>query len=249
MNKILQQIKRKLRKKGVLKVLGYIILSFIDPLIRKVWKEPFLKTYSQKGEDIIIDKLLNNKKSGFYIDIGANDPDHLNNTKRFYNKGWHGINIEPNPILYYKLNKKRGRDINLNIGISDNNKTIPFYILEQDTLSTFSKRQVEDMKKEGIAVKKILMIKTHTLKYVLNKHVKTSKIDFMSIDTEGYDLIVLNTNDWEKFKPKILCIEATQFREKNKETKINNFLKVLGYKKYINTIHFGESLNSIFIQI
>lgn len=78
----------------------------------------YLKSSSQYYEDLIIDRLLNHKKNGIYLDIGANDPDILSNTKRFYDRGWSGVNIEPDTELYNKLLKHRSRDINLNIGIS-----------------------------------------------------------------------------------------------------------------------------------
>jgi len=54
----------------------------------------FLGSNSQHGEDFILHFLLNFKKQGFYVDIGANDPDHISNSKYFYDRGWNGINVE-----------------------------------------------------------------------------------------------------------------------------------------------------------
>ena len=88
-----------------------------------------------------MDALLNCKPSGFYVDIGANDPQLLSNTQRFYKKGWTGINIEPNIIQYKKFIEMRPNDINLNVGIGSSNKEMDFYILTADTLSTFDKEE------------------------------------------------------------------------------------------------------------
>src|SRR5579864_1383027 len=77
-------------------------------------------SYSQYKEDLWIDRMLGYKKNGFYIDIGASDPNYLNNTKKFYEKGWKGLNVEPNPSTFRKLKEDRDRDINLNVGVGLN---------------------------------------------------------------------------------------------------------------------------------
>lgn len=61
------------------------------------------KSFSQYGEDLIIDSLLHNKHRGFYVDVGAYDPHRISNTKRFYLKGWKGINIEPDESNFQSL--------------------------------------------------------------------------------------------------------------------------------------------------
>src|SRR3989344_2532261 len=80
-----------------------ILIWYVYLELRLLLKRIFLHSYSQWGEDIIIDKLLGMKNKGFYIDIGAYDPIRFSNTQRFYNKGWKGINIEPDPIRINKL--------------------------------------------------------------------------------------------------------------------------------------------------
>ena len=100
------------------KIYGFkkiIIFAFAE-LKNRLLMQLVYKSFSQKGEDIMIDKILGNKKMGCYIDIGANDPHRFNNTKRFYNRGWTGVNIEPDPKCYQKIVTNRKRDINLNLG-------------------------------------------------------------------------------------------------------------------------------------
>lgn len=76
-------------------------------------------SYAQNREDIILSGFFDINKKGFYVDIGAFHPEEDSVTKIFYDKGWQGINIEPNPRLYRLFEKSRKEDINLNIGISD----------------------------------------------------------------------------------------------------------------------------------
>ena len=96
--------------KGKLKTLNYLLSNFVS--------------YSQDFEDFILFYLFIEK--GFYIDVGANDPNIFSVTKAFYERGWHGINIEPLPFKYKLLKQYRPRDINLQygIGLNEGNATI-----------------------------------------------------------------------------------------------------------------------------
>ena len=169
-----------------------------------------LKTYSQFHEDLIIDNLLACKKDGFYVDVGANHPTELSNTKKFYDRGWNGINIEPNPILIKGLIEQRKRDLNLNIGIAPEKGELTFYLLSADTLSTFDYKSAQlNARIHGEKIKSELSVKVSQLKEVLEKN-NVKEIDFMSVDTEGFDLAVLQSNDWFKFRPKLLIVEINQ---------------------------------------
>src|SRR4051812_6946530 len=78
-----------------------------------------IPTYAQYNEDIILSALLDDVTKGFYVDVGANYPVIDSVTKLFYDKGWHGINIEPLKSLYDQLAAERPRDVNLQIGLGD----------------------------------------------------------------------------------------------------------------------------------
>jgi hypothetical protein len=84
--------------------------AIVDPAVRRLLRgrtppagcralEPFaherLASYSQHQEDLLIDLLLGQKATGFYVDVGANHPVRNSNTKRFSDRGWTGINAEP----------------------------------------------------------------------------------------------------------------------------------------------------------
>ena len=74
-------------------------------------------SYSQEGEDLIINRLIDSKKNGFYIDIGAHHPFRFSNTYKFYKMGWNGINIDAMPGSMKLFREKRPRDINIECGI------------------------------------------------------------------------------------------------------------------------------------
>ena len=76
-------------------------------------------SYAQNYEDIMLWRALKDINKGFYIDIGAYSPTYHSVTKLFYDAGWRGINIEPNPIFIDKFNKEKNEDINLTVAVSD----------------------------------------------------------------------------------------------------------------------------------
>jgi FkbM family methyltransferase len=232
----LKQLFKKIKIYGIKNSLKFTYHEIIERFFKKI----FYKSYSQEGEDLIIDGLLGNKNFGYYIDIGANDPERFSNTKRFYDKGWRGINIEPDYNNYLKFLNKRPEDLNLNIGISSKNQTLKFYKFNVGTISTFSEKDAENSKKLGFEILEEIEIKVITLKDIMEKYVKNDFVDFLSVDTEGHDLEVLKSNDWDKYRPKLICIENHEdLTDLNK-----NFLEKNLYKKVAST-----DINSIYIDI
>lgn len=153
------------------------------------------RSFSQSGEDMILRHLMNNKKSGFYVDIGAFHPKVFSNTYYFYKKGWRGINIEPNKEMWKLFGKSRKRDINLNVGVSSKKGSFSYINFKTPALNKF-------VKKGG---RKVLCL---PLSVILEKNLPRGKsIDFMSIDVEGMEMEVLRSNNWHKFCPKILVVE------------------------------------------
>lgn len=210
---------------GLFKFFRHVFYTLV---FYRLYRQKILGSFSQEEEDLVIEKLLNYKKRGFYVDIGAYDPTQFSNTKRFYLKGWRGINIEPDPDNFKKFLKERKRDINLNIGISSKPGKLIFYKFFPDTLSTFSEKEMKINLGKKYKLRKKIKIPVKKLSFVLEKYCR-QKIDFMSIDTEGFDQHVLESNNWKKFRPKIICIESK---------KVGSFLSKIGYKKiYDNGIN------------
>jgi FkbM family methyltransferase len=184
-------------------------------------------TFSQHAEDLFIDRMLKHKSEGFYIDIGANHPVTLNNTKRFYDRGWAGVNVEPNNRLWQAFNEQRPRDLNLNVGVGNEKGGMEFYIFERDTLSTFSKSEADMLSASGEKLKEKLNIEVIALSDIFEK-IQRNYVDFISIDTEGWDEKVLRSNDWTKNRAGLICVE------KNKSEGLKKFFSEIGYK-YLGT--------------
>lgn len=192
-------------------------------------------SFSQNNEDLVIDKLLNYKKNGFYIDLGAYDPKWFSNTNRFYKKGWRGINIEPNITRYQKFLKYRPNDINLNLGIGSTNGLLKFYLFQPNTISTFSQKEAKYYQKLDFQLEKTILIEVRRLDYLIKKYIKKNKIDFLTIDIEGKELDALKSNDWNKFRPKVICIESFSL-----ETKLGNSKEHLPLKRFLVSKGYQE---------
>jgi FkbM family methyltransferase len=223
----------------------FLLFAFIE-IKNKISMQIIRNSYSQKGEDLVIERLLHNPKSGFYVDVGAHDPDRFSNTKRFYKKGWSGINIEPDKNSYNKFLAKRSRDINLNMGIGNKASNQTFYKFIPSALSTFSKKTALSYENQGYKLVKKSKNKISTLSNIFSQYLDGKNIDFMSIDVEGLDLQVLKGNNWSKFKPKLICIESVDHdisgENKKKRNDISTFLYKKGYEK-----KFDNNLNSIYV--
>jgi FkbM family methyltransferase len=168
-------------------------------------KGPF---YSQFYEDYILSYVLGDRSSGFYVDVGANDPMVNSVTQYFYERGWHGINIEPNKELMAEFYARRPRDINLNVGISDKEGSLTFYQVSKKTgLSTFDKRIADRLKKRKAKIKKIVVPVT-TLEKVLTTQPVPAEITFLNVDVEGFELEVLQGIDFSRHQPVVVCVEA-----------------------------------------
>ncbi len=209
-------------------------------------------SYSQCGEDRILEFIFSELGiiNPTYIDIGAYHPFKLSNTALLYKKGNRGINIEPNPILFKKFLKYRTQDINLNMGISDKKGKIDFYIVNVPTLSTFSKETVEKYKKQGnFFIEKIVPVNVDTIESVINDYCNGNFPDFLSLDAEGIDNLILKNLDYDENSPKVICVETISFATDGtgeKDHKLISYLEGEGYLNfadtYINTIFVKEKI-------
>lgn len=167
-------------------------------------------SYSQQGEDLHLKRFFENKQNGFYVDIGAFHPHYFSNTQIFYHNGWSGINIEPNPEHFHLFTEYRKRDINVNVAVGNTAEELTYYRFNMPALNGFDKNHVNEwQQKAGFHLIDTLNIPAYSLSAILEKHLPAGQqIDFMSVDTEGWDLKVLQSNNWDKFRPTVIVVET-----------------------------------------
>lgn len=140
-------------------------------------------SFAQNFEDVMLWRALKAIKKGFYIDVGANDPEVDSVTKAFYDQGWSGINIEPIPQWFDKLVKARPRDINLQLAASSKAGSLSIYEVANTGLSTMVDAIARSHKSKKFSTK-VIEVESKTLTEICNLHSK-SEIHFLKIDVEG----------------------------------------------------------------
>ena len=179
------------------------------------------RTYSQWGEDLVIEKYFKNK-IGKYVDIGCFHPIRHSNTCLLYNKGWRGTNIDLNPTSIELFNIVRREDKNILATLSDkNNKEVDIFF--EHNFSPINSLHLKnfDSKKKNYFKKKAF---TKKFSELINFN-----FDFLNIDCEGEDLNILKTIDFKKFTPNLICIEINS-DEKNYKHRVYSLLKEYNYQ-------------------
>lgn len=203
-------------------------------------------SYSQLGEDRIIEFYLSpirHKDSITYMDIGANHPYYLSNTA-LLDEEFHinkGVLVEPNPKLCKILKRKR-KAICENVGVCGNDQKeveLPYYVMNYDTLNTFSKVEVEKNLKNGYKLKKTINIPIININELLNKHFRDLELDVLSVDVEGMDYELVSSIDFEKFNPNVICVETSHMEKEQ----MDSFLRGKGYELFGCTCE-----NSIYVK-
>lgn len=223
-------------------------------IIRGKKEKDYVRSYSQEGEDVVLaycfkEKLTSGYK-GFYVDIGACHPIRFSNTKYFSDLGWQGINVDATPHSMKIFNKLRSADINVEMGISNKNGELTYYIFNEPAVNCFDEKVAIERMQQGWKLLEKKTIKTCTLNALLDKYLPVDKkIDFIDIDVEGFEEQILKAFDFEKYAPSYFLIEALDFFNKDiieyKNTEIYNILSSKGYyilAKTIRTIIWANSV-------
>jgi len=208
-------------------------------------------SYSQSGEDIIVDFIFQTLKITdiSYLDIGAHHPYYLSNTALFYEKGHKGINIEPDPILYQPFLSQRSRDTNLNIGVSEKSGLFDFFLMHPPTLNTFSEEEAKRVALEEGGIYKFdkkIKVEVDTVSNILEKYNYGKFPDFLNLDAEGVDEIVIKSIDYEHNSPSVICAETLSFSANRKGVKNQSLIDYLVQKGYL--LYADNNINSIFVK-
>jgi FkbM family methyltransferase len=205
-------------------------------------------SYSQVGEDKIVTYLLYslNIFKPTYLEIGTNQPVICNNTYLFYLRGSKGVCIEPDPEMYKQIKKKRRRDTVLNIGIGPGKESqAPFYLFpgKVNGWSTFSESEARIRQAESGIKPEVITIPIRNINDVIAENFDTCP-NFISLDVEGLDLEILQSLDFDRFKPEVICVETISFSIDNTEEKLTDIMDFMHSKGYFT--YADTHVNTIF---
>lgn len=211
------------------------------------WDQWQQRSWSQEGEDRILQRIFEHQKKGFYVDVGAHHPRRFSNTYLFYRKGWQGINIDAMPGGMSLFKKYRPRDINLEIGVDAQEGRMDYYLFNEPALNGFSSElSMARNKSDSVyRVNEVKKIDVKPLSDILDQYLpERQEIDFLSVDVEGMDYVVLASNDWRSYRPKVVLAEILHSTlHEIYNTDVGRLMRDAGYDVYakcVNTVFFIE---------
>lgn len=170
------------------------------------------QSFAQEGEDLVLLRLLAGRRDGFYVDIGSHHPHRFSNTYLLYKMGWRGLCVDPLPGTAAAFQRARPRDIAVEMGVSATPGALIYYMFNEPALNGFDARLARS--RDNMADYRITetrSIETDTLARIIDRHVPADRIaaiDLLSVDVEGLDLAVLQSNDWSRLRPAIVVAEC-----------------------------------------
>ncbi|MFD3259454.1 FkbM family methyltransferase [Paenibacillus lentus] len=210
------------------------------------------KSYSQSGEDSILAYIIRglgiSPDKVDYIDLGANHAREMSNTYYFYSMGAKGVIVEANPELIPELKFYRHRDIILNNCIDViSGKNVDFYLFNGDGLSTSDYNMAQNYcnVNSELEITGKTIVRTITLPEILDTYFAKGPT-ILSIDIEGKEMEILESIDFNKYRPLLIVTEMIEYDTKlsyrTKNEKIKQWLESKDYDEYAYT-----GINSIFI--
>jgi FkbM family methyltransferase len=177
---------------------------------RAAYDAPKFISHAGNFEDVMLWRALSGVTAGFYVDVGASDPNLGSVTRAFYERGWRGINVEPNPKLFRRLVAARPRDVNLEVALSDRPGRLEMVFARTAALSTLDPAEGARLAARGQRVDSG-MVEVTTLAAIWRDHVPPGQpVHFLKVDVEGLEGQVFAGADWTAGQPWIVVAEATR---------------------------------------
>jgi FkbM family methyltransferase len=204
--------------------------------------QPVFVSYSANREDVILNRVFGSRNSGFYIDVGAGHPLYANDTKALYDRGWRGINIEPSAEFFRELAEQRPLDRNMNVAVCEMPGRSTFYQVAGTCHSTCDAEAAKRIAAKGFEVVPH-DIEAMTLRGILEA-MPIPPIDLLKVAAEGLEPQVLASNNWARFRPKVILAEAT-FPETpvRRPNGVSQYLAAQGYRQ----VYF-DGLNDYYVE-
>lgn len=193
------------------------------------------RVYSHWGEDSILEYLLSPTIIGRYLDIGCFHPALFSNTKKLHERGWSGVNVDPNPFMIDQFNLARPKDVNINMAVGKEKGQIEYFKFNDWGSSNTASPEFAKIiaQNNNLSVPVSMPVELTTLEHLMAENFPSSPPDFLNIDVEELDLDVLKSSDWGRHRPTIIAIEDINFSiDMPQNSEIYKFLKNCDYTMF-----------------
>jgi FkbM family methyltransferase len=161
----------------------------------------------QYNERDVLERFFEKKTGGLLVEVGAADGTDNSHTAFLIDEyNWTAVLIEPHPQYFHVLSEHYAlcdRVYLVNKAIHKEEGLHDFYLSGQisrlDYIKSAPKVRVDCVRLDNLL-----------------KSLKIDRIDFLSVDAEGMDLVVLDTFDWDEWRPALVCVEHSMGRDELK---------------------------------
>ncbi|MFA6972789.1 MAG: FkbM family methyltransferase [Gallionella sp.] len=180
--------------------------------------------HSQIGQDKFVVDYYKGKRDGYFVEVGAFDGVFLSNTlalERDY--GWKGVCVEAIPEYFERLQKNRTCNKYGVAAYSVDDQPMELCVADviSGTPAFIGPQFIHVLEAPRVTVQ------TKTLNTILADAKAPSKIDYLSLDTEGTEIEVLKGVDFNKYEFGVIDVEHN-FLEANRNA-IRTLLESKGY--------------------
>jgi FkbM family methyltransferase len=201
--------------------------------------------YSQHGEDFILDLIFADQSTGFFVEVGCIDGCRFSNTLMFEERGWKGLCVEAHAGYIDALQENRPNSIICHCAVGEENADgVPFYANDRGSLSTLDQSREEEFRSsfgEYFSGFDQQTVDKRRLDRLFEEHDVPDRIDFLSLDIEGYEVEALAGMDLTTYRPRVLVVESDT---SGHERRLDNILVPAGYEKrfrlHQNVFYFDE---------
>ena len=163
---------------------------------------------SQEGQDVYVDKLLGQKRGGFYLEVGGSDGFTLSNTLFLETeREWSGLLIEADPNRFKTLLSRNRRVYSLKACLSPTEKSGPFEWLMLNQMGGLKESHVFQASRKKAATDVMYCYAFGSVMAALG----VTRVDYFSLDIEGAEIPVLKTIPWTTIYIDVITVEYRCF--------------------------------------
>ena len=187
-------------------------------------------SYSRNGEDVVLGRTFAGVEHGRYIDVGAYHPRVGSVSAAFYDRGWTGITVEPEPKSAALQREQRPRDIQVEAAATvTDTGPVTLHVVDGTNLSTLNHSYAQIRAASGLGTHDI-QVRARSMNGVLDESKWAGHdIHFMSVSTEGSEVDVLSGLDLQVWRPWVLAIDVITPEGASRRGEVEEIVGPAGY--------------------